>query len=321
MRVLLGCAVLAVVAFLGGAATAPLSSTRDADLAMSPAAGPAEAAPLAGAAASPAHVGSAADLARPGAPDAFAAAAASPPHVWTPRWPGEEWPGQQRPVQRPTLSRPGGPYEFYFTRGVYCCGSSWRTDWPKADEQFVHVLQRLIDIDVSPEQNAIRLDDPELRRYPFLYVLEVGGMRLTDAEVEGLRNYLLAGGFLVVDDFWGSWQWANFEREIRRVFPDREIEDVPLSHPIFNLVYPIEEIIQVPAINVWRGTRQTSEQDGYVPFVKGIFDDAGRLMVLINGNTDLGDAWEWAEQPDYPLAFSTYAFRMGVNFIVYAMSY
>jgi len=295
VRVILGCFVFAVVALYAGATTATLP--RVAEPAGMP---PAHTTAGSGTLTSPAEA---------------AMAVASVDVEVAPA--SQEWPGMPAP-SRPSLQRPGGPYEFYFTRGIYCCGRSWRTDYPKADEQFMHVLTRLVDIDASPASNAIQLDDPNIRRFPFLYILEVGGMRMTPAEVEGLRDYLLAGGFLVVDDFWGTWEWANFEREIRRVFPDRPIVEVPLSHPIFNLVYTIDEILQVPA----RGNYQrTWERDGYEPFVRGIFDDEGRLMVLINGNTDLGDAWEWAELPDYPLVYSTYAFRMGVNFIVYAMSY
>ena len=182
------------------------------------------------------------------------------------------------------------------------------------------VVNRLIGVDGSPMENAIRLDDPEIRKYPFLYALEVGDIALSPAEIEGLRNYLLAGGFLVIDDFWGSWQWANFEQQIRLVFPEYPIIDVPLDHPIFNTVYRIEEVLQVPAYgNYWGG--RTWEQDGYTAHVRGIFDEQDRLMVLINWNTDLGDAWEWAERPEYPLKYSTFAVQMGVNFIVYAMSH
>ena len=98
------------------------------------------------------------------------------------------------------------------------------------------IVNRLIDVDGSPNENAIRLDDPEIRKYPFLYALEVGDIALSPAEVTGLRNYLLAGGFLVIDDFWGSWQWANFEQQIRQVFPEHPIIEVPLDHPVFNTV-------------------------------------------------------------------------------------
>lgn len=219
-------------------------------------------------------------------------------------------------------------HSFYFTRVAYSSGGgwwnrgrAWRTDFPKADRQFLVVLRRVLGIDAYPAEHPILLENPEIRRFPFLYAVEVGYMDLTEPEARNLREYLLAGGFLVIDDFWGSVQWANFERNIQRVLPGYEIVDLPMDHPIFTTFYRIEEILQVPSINNFLGTGQTSEQDGYEPYVKGIFDDRGRLMVVINWNTDLGDAWEWAEQPDYPLKYSTFAYQMGVNFIVYAMSH
>lgn len=227
--------------------------------------------------------------------------------------------------------RPGPvtvPHSFYFTRAVYSSGSlgwrrgrSWSTDYPKADRQFLVVLRRVTNLDADPWENAIRLDDPSLRRYPFLYAVEVGRMDLTDEEAAGLRDYLLAGGFLVVDDFWGTREWANFERNIRKVFPSRPIEELPRDHPVFRSYYEIGELVQVPAVNNILRAGRTWEQDGYTPHVRGIFDDDGRLMVAINWNTDLGDAWEWADIPEYPLQYSTFAYQMGVNLIVYAMSH
>ena len=227
-----------------------------------------------------------------------------------------------RDPSKPTFRHPAGP-EFYFTRAVYNSygrWQSWAVDYPKADRQFLIVIRNLIDIDAPDLENAVRLDDPKLRRFPFLYALEVGDILLSDAEVKGLREYLLAGGFLVIDDFWGTYEWQVFESQIVQVFPEYPIVDIPLDHPIFNQVYKIEEIIQVPNLpNAQWG--RTWEQDGYYPAVKGIFDDEGRLMVVINWNTDLGDAWEWAERPEYPLRYSAFAVEMGINFIVYAMSH
>jgi hypothetical protein len=225
-----------------------------------------------------------------------------------------------------------GPNAFYFTRGIYSeyrrggrrgWNPSWATDYPKADQQFLTVLLRLTNLDASDSENAVALDDPELRRFPFLYILEVGNMSLTPAEVEGLRGYLLAGGFVFVDDFWGTAEWRNFEQEMQRVLPEYGIVDLPLDHPLFSSFYEITEIIQVPSVGNVRsyGESRTWERDGYVPHVRAIFDDDGRLMMMINWNTDLGDAWEWAEQPYYPLKFSTFAYQMGVNAIVYAMSH
>ena len=183
-------------------------------------------------------------------------------------------------------------------------------------------LKRLVNhLDAYDGDNPVSLADPELLRFPFLYAVEVGYMSLTEPEVIGLRNYLEHGGFLVVDDFWGSREWANFEHEIRRVLPGHPIVELPLDHPIFHAFYDIKEIVQVPNVGQGRFGGPTWEQDGITPTVRGIFDDDGRLMVAISWNSDLGDAWEWAEDPFYPLRFSTYAYQLGVNLIVYAMSH
>lgn len=221
-------------------------------------------------------------------------------------------------------------HAFYFTRGAYNSGgsywgrrrrSSWATDFEKADRQFLVLLRELIDIDAFPCENPVRLDDPELRRFPFLYMVEVGYLGLTEPEIEGLRNYLLAGGFLLVDDFWGNAEWANFERYIRRVLPEYPISDVPPDHPIFRVAYNIDEVLQVPSIQNAQWGVYYEREDAKVPYVRGIFDDNGRLLVGIVWNSDLGDAWEWAEQPDYPWDRANFAIKMGVNFIVYAMTH
>ena len=226
---------------------------------------------------------------------------------------------------------PALQHEFVFSRGIYRDefdswdeGGRWAVDYPKADRQFMVALQRLSLVDAYPYESALELTDPELRQRPFLYMLEVGSMSLSEAEAKALRDYLLAGGFLVIDDFWGSWAWENLQRQMQRVFPDRPIVELPPEHPVFNIFYNIDEIIQVPnlrqGINSVRGG-PTHEYDGYTPHVRGIFDDDDRLMVLINWNTDLGDAWEWADHPHFPLRFSNYAFEIGINFIIYGMTH
>ncbi len=223
----------------------------------------------------------------------------------------------------------GLPREFYFARVAYTGygrgywrRGSWATDYPKADQIFLSFIDRLLpNLDAYEREHPVRLDNLNVRRFPYLYALEVGRMALTEPEIEGLRNYLMAGGFLVIDDFWGTREWANFEYQMQLVLPGYQIVDLPLEHPIFTTFYEIEEIMQVPNLN--NGVRgwQTHERDGYVPMVRGIHDESGRLMVVINFNTDLGDAWEWADHPYYPLKYSTYAYEMGVNMIVYAMSH
>ena len=233
-----------------------------------------------------------------------------------------------------------GPREFYFTRGIYTSdsrwgsygfgyrdgsrdsypGGSWRVDYPKADRQFVFGLRRMTILDAYESENPIYLTDQNLSRYPFLYMLEVGNMTLTEQEVESLRRYLQVGGFLFIDDFWGSWEWMAFDREISRVLPGAMIVDLPLEHPLFHSFYDIEKIEQVPSIRIVNGG-PTYEQDGFIPRVRAIFDADDRLMVLINWNTDLGDAWEWVDNPYYPLQYSNFAYQLAVNAILYAMSH
>ena len=256
--------------------------------------------------------------------------------------PGLEFLAQEAPpaVRPPSAGAMGprmvegelpGRYPFYWTRAVYSGygrgfyggrgGGSWATDYPKGDRQFLVVLKRLVRLNAYDWENAVSLADPMIRRFPVIYAVEVGRMEMTDEEVAGLRSYLDAGGFLIVDDFWGTREWQVFEWNMARVFPERSIVDLRLDHPIFSAYYDIEEVLQVPNINNGANGYQTHERDGYTPYVKGILDDEGRLMVVINWNTDLGDAWEWAESPYYPLEYSTFAYEMGANMIVYGMSH
>ena len=223
-----------------------------------------------------------------------------------------------------------GHHEYYFTRAVYSSGmgsrgwrNSWSTDYPTADIQFLEVLRRLAkNIDSYDREHPVRLDDPQLRRFPWLYAVEVGQMGLTDSEVKGLRSYLLAGGFLFVDDFWGLYEYANFEANIRRVLPEYKIVDMPLEHPLFHAYYDIKKFLQVPNVNNGcSGGPYWERADDTEPRIRGIFDDKQRLLVLISYNSDLGDAWEHMEKSCYPLDRSTFAYEFGVNTIVYAMSH
>lgn len=228
--------------------------------------------------------------------------------------------------QLPTLRHSGRPREFYFTRMAYTGYGfrnfrSWQVDFPKADRQFLIGLRRLTNLDAYEAENPIQLTDPGLGRFPFLYAVEVGYMALSESEILGLRRYLQAGGFLVIDDFWGSYEWENIVMEFQRILPGHEIVDIPYDHPVFSCFYDVEQIVQVPNVGQGIAGGPTWEKDGYHPQLRGIFDEQGRLIVVINWNTDLGDAWEWAENPYYPLKFSTYAYQMGVNFIIYGMSH
>jgi len=246
--------------------------------------------------------------------------------------------GRTAALGLPQISAEPG-HTFYFTRGAYSGRrggfgrgrGSWATDYPEAEYYFTQLVSRLVDLDVYTRAggaNPMYLDDPDLRRYPFLYIVEPGGMYLTEPEVRGLRSYLEAGGFLMMDDFWGVRETANVEYQLAQVLPGRPIVEIPLDHPVFRSVYDIDEIRQVPNIRNgqavsmgWPGARTDEGDNSEVPYVRGILDDEGRLMVIINQNTDLGDAWEHAESPYYPLDYSTYATEVGINTVVYAMSH
>lgn len=221
----------------------------------------------------------------------------------------------------------GLEHAFYFTRAVYSDRGrrgfgAWATDYPKADRQFLIGVKRLTFIDAYEAENPVRLDDAELRRFPIVYAVEVGAMGLTPSERDGLRSYLLQGGLLIVDDFWGTWEWENFEDQIKRVLPEYPIEELSLSHPILHTVYDLDEILQVPNVrNGIYGGGRTWEQDGYVPHLRAMSNEQGRILVVINWNTDLGDAWEWADDARYPLPYSNFAYKLGVNLLVYGMSH
>jgi hypothetical protein len=199
---------------------------------------------------------------------------------------------------------------------------NWYTDYPTGDENLIRVLRRMTGIDVAPETRSIPIHHPDLFNYPMIYSLEAGQMIVDDSEAKVLREYLTRGGFWMIDDFWGTFEWANFEREMKKIFPDRQIVDIPIEHPIFHCVFEISEKIQVPNIGyAYTVEPVTWEQDGYSPYVRGIFDNSGRLVVFINFNTDLMDASEWADDPKYPQEFAAYSYKIFTNAVVYALSH
>ncbi|MBI1374035.1 MAG: DUF4159 domain-containing protein [Phycisphaera sp.] len=204
---------------------------------------------------------------------------------------------------------------------------AWQTDFPDSDLNFSFRLQQLTSLKVAPEPIQMRLTDPRLFDYPFIYMLETGNLAFNPPEVEVLRKYLLNGGFLMVDDFWGGDEYENFHQEIKRVFPDREPVDLDISHPIFHTVFDLKKKPQVPSIE--HGKRgehyewRPGPDDGSQVHYRAIFDDKGRIMVMICHNTDLGDGWEReGEDENYFHEYSEkQAYPMGINIVFYAMTH
>jgi hypothetical protein len=196
----------------------------------------------------------------------------------------------------------------------------WLTDWPYAEQHLLGGVRRLTRIDTAEEGSYLSIMDESLFDYPWLYAVEVGGWRLSDAEAARLRDYLLRGGFLVVDDFHGTLEWAGFVQSMHRVFPDRAIVDIPPDDPVFHVAYDLDEQVQIPGIQSLYSGRNY-ERDGFTPHWRGIYDDEGRLMVVINFNMDLGDAWEHADTPEYSLKYTTRAYKYAINYILYAMTH
>jgi len=169
---------------------------------------------------------------------------------------------------------------------------------------------------------ALELTDPGLGEYPFIYIVEGGMLRLSDGEVSSLRDYLLGGGFLMVDDFWGEREWESLAGQLRRVFPDREPIELQTDHELFRSLYQINEKAMLPNIAVLASENPTGEQGATEAHYRGLFDDTGRLMAVLCHNTDFGDAWEHAGNLRYPRdVLSEYALPMSLNIVVYALSH
>ena len=220
----------------------------------------------------------------------------------------------------------------YIVDGTYGFGHTapdrrWLIDAPDSDLNFSFRLQQMTSLKVNPAGLFLELTDKELFNYPFIYIVEPGRMTLTDEEVSSLRRYLLNGGFLMFDDFWGEREWKGFYEQIKKVFPDREPVDLPLDHAIFHCVYDLKTKPQIPGLPhvVGReGSEVTWERpDAKEPHYRAVFDDKGRMMVIICQNTDLGDGWEREGENEY--YFRRYsekeAYPLGINIIFYAMTH
>ncbi|MFB3828625.1 MAG: DUF4159 domain-containing protein [Bryobacteraceae bacterium] len=212
------------------------------------------------------------------------------------------------------LRYPSGQWGWGYGRG------SWTTDYPKADRQFVQGVRRLTRLHTRSVEQVVDLDSDEIYNWPWVYAVEVGHWNLTDSQCKRLREYLLRGGFLMTDDFHGSYEWDVFMASMSRVFPERPVVDIDSKDQIFHVLYDLDERVQVPGIQFFYSGR-TYERDGVEPRWRGIYDDKGRLMAAICYNQDNGDAWEWADSPRYPEKYASQAYRVGINYVIYAMTH
>jgi hypothetical protein len=256
---------------------------------------------------------------------------------WRP-WSGRGWWNRvppKFPTEADLLDR-----SFAFCRVLYQSvrdeplGHGWNTDYPDSDIHFMVRLSELtstpisLDGDGSPNHIVVTLEDDALFSYPFIFMSDVGTAGFNDSETERLRDYLLRGGVLYVDDFWGYAAWEHWVMEMARVLPpDRyPVVDIPPDHPVFSTFFTVREVPQVPSIQFWRrsGGSATSERgsESEEPHFRGIFDERGRLMVLMTHNTDIADGWEReGEDDEFFLRFSIRAYPLGVNIAMYAMTH
>lgn len=204
--------------------------------------------------------------------------------------------------------------------GMWAMRGHWTVDYPKADRQFLQGLRRLSRVQSKSVEHVVDLVTDDIFNYPFVYVVEPGHWDLPDEQAKKLREFLDRGGFLMTDDFHGTFEWGVFTASLNRAIPDRTIVDIPDDDPIFHTLYNLDERFQVPGI-VNYPFDKTYEYDGFEPRWRAVRDEKGRIVVSICHNMDLGDAWEWADHPRYPEKYASLAYRVGINMIVYAMTH
>lgn len=216
----------------------------------------------------------------------------------------------------------------YDSSGPFGWWDRWDNDYPDGDWNFSYRLQELTSLKVAPDSKVMRLSDPELVDYPFVYMAGVQWITLSEQEQSGFRNYLLNGGFVMMDDFWSQEAWSHVLSEMQKVFPDREPTELSLEHQIFHIVYDLKELPQVVDIRTWeRGYKYEhwhGDSEGEEsPHFWAYFDDQGRIMALLCHNNDLGDGWEReGENHEYFLQYSEkWSYPMGINIVTYAMTH
>ena len=224
-----------------------------------------------------------------------------------------------------TSSVPAQAGEVHDARMIYTDGGGrrrfgggwWQQDWPRAEMHLLQAVPRLTRVSVG-DPVVVRLTDENLFDLPWLYATQVGYWELSDEECAHLREYLLRGGFLMADDYWNEDERAVFEATMARVFPDRPIVPIAGQDSVLHVVFSIDRFTQIPGLRHVEWGNLASLPP---PQWRGIYDDAGRLMVAMNYNQDVGDSWEEADTPDYPEPMTALGYKFAINYIVYAMTH
>ncbi|MGQ9425654.1 DUF4159 domain-containing protein [Gilvimarinus sp. F26214L] len=240
----------------------------------------------------------------------------------------------------PEDDRPGDP-EFTFVRGKYSnyggqgAGPGrgwWETDFEDSDRNFLRGVRRYTNLDANSHgYKAVELTDPELFEHSFLYInmkripinVSGSGPNFSPEEAGALREFMLRGGFVMVDDFWGEQHWDDFLVELAKIFPDRDLTRLDIDHPLFHSFFDVKEILQVPGRSVtWNYNSGFYLDDpDFPPSVHAVLDDDGRVMMVANFNTDLGDGWEHTFYEPYPTRYVNEAYKLGINYIIYSLSH
>jgi hypothetical protein len=239
--------------------------------------------------------------------------------------------GQNTPLWKVSDELPKDVFTFARLRYPYHRGGRWTADYPEADLNFSFRLHQLTSVQVNPYPVIIEIDEKQLRRHPFLYISEPGHMNISNEQARLLREYMLNGGFIMIDDFWGDEEWQGFAPSFKKIWPDRDFAELKPDHPIFHCVFDLPSPPQIHSNVYWAEMRKTGSTtmrneyrpDSATPRFRAVFDDRGRMVMLICLNNDLGDGWE-QEQSD-PWYFThvseKHAYPLGINIVFYALTH
>jgi hypothetical protein len=240
---------------------------------------------------------------------------------------GRKWAKYEHEMQDPVDDPPDSKIEaeFAFARLRFRSPrdgrwySRWAIDCNKSERLFIAGLRRLTRVNARSVEEIVDVDSDEMFNWPWMYAVSVGDWQISDSQGARLRQYLDRGGFLMVDDFHGEREWNRFLAGVEKIYPGAQFVELDDDDPIFHVLYDMRKRVQVPGLNVVHGPGY--ERDGVVPHWRGLLDDKGRVRIAVCFNMDLGDAWEWADLPEYPEKFASEAYRLGVNYILYSMTH